>query len=203
MTESATTDNTPFEVPPDATPVAKLAQRDGAAVLAALCLFAAADAWYIATDSAFAALLSLAVGVVVGGAVTRQVHEWGHFTGARFRGGIAPTREISSFFPIFDFDMKRGDPAAFRAMSVGGNVAHWTLVLLLLLLLPLDTPGQIALAASSFGYAVYGSSIELPIIRRAYAGATPIESFAGFSGEVVKRSRWIGIGAGLLLFVIL
>jgi len=198
MTESSDTDNSPFEVPPDATPVRKLAQRDGAAVLAALCLFAAADAWYLATDSFFAALLALVTGVVVGGLVTRQVHEWGHFIGARYRGGIAPTRDIRSFFPIFDFDMQRGDPAAFRAMSVGGNLAHWSLVVLLLLLLPLDTLGQIA-----FGYAVYGSVIEVPIIRKAYAGASPMESFAGFSGDVLKRSAWIGVGAGLALFWVL
>jgi len=192
-----------FVAPPDATPVSRLAQRDGAVVLAALSLFAAADAWYIATDSAFAALLSLLDGLAVGAVVTFAAHEWGHFAGARLGGGIAPTTAITRFFPLFDFDMKRSDPGAFRAMSVAGNVAHWGVVLLFLLVLPLDTPGQIALASGAFGFAIFGSTTEFPIIRRAYSGASPIESFAGFSGEKLRRNRWIGAGAGLLMFWIL
>jgi hypothetical protein len=200
MTDTAETGAATYETPPDVTPAARLAQRDGAIALAALTLFAAADAWYIATDSGFAALLSLLDGLAVGGVVTFLAHEWGHFAGARFRGGIAPTTKITSFFPMFVFDMQRSDPAAFRAMSVAGNVSHWGVVLLLLALLPLDTPGQIALASGAFGFAVFGSTTEFPIIRRAYSGASPIESFAGFSGEKLRRNRWIGAGAALLLF---
>lgn len=192
-----------YEAPPDVTPVSKLAQRDGAIVLAALSLFAAADAWYIATDSSFAALVALLDGLVVGGVVTFAAHEWGHFAGARFGGGIAPTTSFTTFFPLFNFDMKRSDPGAFRAMSVAGNVAHWGVVVLFLLLLALDTPGQIALASSAFGFAVFASTTEFPIIQRAYSGASPIESFAGFSGEKLRRNRWVGVGAGLLMFWIL
>jgi hypothetical protein len=203
MSDAAATGLGAFEAPPDVTPVRRLAQRDGAIALAALSLFAAADAWYIATGSAFASLVSVLDGVAVGVVVTFIAHEWAHFAGARFGGGIAPTTTLTTFFPLFNFDMKRSDPGAFRAMSVAGNVAHWAVVLLLFVLLPLDTPGQIALASGAFGFAIFASTTEFPIIQRAYSGASPIESFAGFSGEILRRNRWIGAGAALLLFWIL
>jgi len=139
------------------------------------------------------------VGVVLG----TLAHEWGHFAGARLAGGIAPTRRIRSLFPMFDLDLHKSDPKAFRAMSVAGNVAHWAVVLLVALALPLDSPGRLALLASSFGFAVSASTTELPIIRRAYAGASPVESFAGLTGDKLRRDRWIGAGAGLLLFAFL
>jgi len=203
MTDTEETGAGAYQAPPDVTPVSKLAKRDAAIALAALSLFAAADAWYIATDSAFAGLLALLDGLAVGAVVTFMTHEWGHFAGARFGGGIAPTTTLTSFFPLFVFDMERSDPGAFRAMSVAGNVAHWSVVVLLLVLLPLDTPGQIALASGAFGFAVFGSVTEFPVIRRAYSGASPIESFRGFSGAKLRRNRWVGVGAGLVLFWIL
>jgi len=60
-------------------------------------------------------------------------HEWGHFAGARWFGGIAPTRPMRSLFPIFDLDLQNSDPRAFGAMSVGGNPGHSAVVLVALL----------------------------------------------------------------------
>lgn len=187
----------------DVTPVAKLARRDGAIALAALSLYAAADAWATTTGLRLAAALTVLDAVAVGIVLGTLAHEWGHFAGARGAGGIAPTRSYTSFFPIFDFDMQRSDPHAFRMMSVAGNLAHWSLVVLIAVLLPVDTAGRAALLATTFGFAVSASSTELPVIRRAFTGSSPIESFKGLTKEKLRRDRHIGLAAGLALFLLL
>jgi len=189
--------------PKDTTPVPRLALRDGALALAALSLWAAADTWYASTGLALAGLVAVLDGVLVGAGLGILAHEWGHFAGARLGGGIAPTARLTQLFPMFVFDMERSDPRAFCAMSVAGNAAHWGLVLALALLVPLDSPGRAALLAGAFGFAFGASTTELPVIRRAYAGASPIESFEGVSRDSLRRDRWIGIAAGLVLFLVL
>jgi len=193
----------PSAYPADVTPVWKLARRDTAIVLAALSLWAAADVWYALTGLPLAAVVSVLDGAFVGVGVGLLFHEWGHFAGARLAGGIAPTRKLGSVFPIFDFDLQRSDPAAFRAMGLGGNAAHWSWVLLLLAGIGLDAPGRVALVAGAFGFAVSASFTEWPVIGRAYSGATPVESFAGLTGAKLRRHNWIGFAAGLALFTVL
>jgi hypothetical protein len=183
--------------------VLRLGQRDAAIVLAVLSLWAAADTWHATTGLAFAGLLAMLDGFVVGVVVALMAHEWGHFAGARWGGGVAPTKPFRSLFPIFVLDMERSDARAFRAMSVAGNVGHWLVVLLLLISLPLDTAGRCALFAGAIGFAVFASTTEFPIIRRAYTGASPAESFAGLSREKLRRNRWIGAAVGLVLFLAL
>jgi hypothetical protein len=185
----------------DVTKVTSLALRDGAIALAALSLFAAADAWYSATGLRGAALLSVLDGIAVGYAINLLAHEWGHFAGARWGGGIAPTTKITQVFPIFLLDMQKSPVRAFQAMSVGGNVAHWAAVLFLFLWVPLDSPGRTALACSAFAFAFGASLTEFPVIRRSFAGASPVESFKGLTRAKLTRNRWIGIAAGALLFV--
>ena len=187
----------------DVTRVSRLALRDGAIALAALALFAATDAWYSATGLGAAALLSVLVGIAVGYGLGLVAHEWGHFAGARLGGGIAPTTKFTQLFPIFLLDMQRSPDRAFKAMSVGGNVAHWSLAALFLLWAPLDAPGRVALACGAFAFAFGASTTEFPVIRRSFAGATPVESFAGLTGAKLRRNRWIGYAAGALLFAAL
>ncbi len=201
MSPSEYSEETDLPAEADAAPVSRLGQRDGAIVLAALSLWAAADAWYAATGLAFAAALSTLDGVVVGVVVARMAHEWGHFAGARWAGGIAPTRPLDSFSTIFSLDMRRSSASAFRAMSVGGNVGHWLVVLVLAAAIPLDSTGRVALLSGAFGFAFSASLTELPVIQRAYSGASPVESFRGLTRAKVERNRWVGAGAGLLLFV--
>src|SRR5215468_11210857 len=187
----------------DVTRVSRLAMRDGAIALAALSLFAAADAWYRATGLAAAALLSVLDGIAVGYGLGLMAHEWGHFAGARWGGGIAPTTKFTQLFPIFLLDMQRSPDRAFKAMSVGGNVAHWSLVALFLLWAPLDAPGRVAIACGAFAFAFGASFTEVPVIRRSFSGASPVESFAGLTGAVLRRNRRIGYAAGAVLFALL
>jgi hypothetical protein len=185
----------------DVTKVSRLALRDGGIALAALSLWAAADAWYSATGLGAAALLSVLDGFAAGFVINLLAHEWGHFAGARWGGGIAPTARLTQLFPIFVFDMQRSPVRAFQAMSVGGNLAHWSAVALLFLWVPLDSPGRVALACSAFAFAFGASLTEFPVMRRSFAGASPVESFKGLTGAKLRRDRWIGIAAGALLFV--
>jgi len=188
----------------DATPVTRLALRDGGIVLAALSLWAASDAWHSVTGLGAATLLSVLNGIAAGYIVNLLAHEWGHFAGARWFGGIAPTTpRITRLFPIFKLDLQRSPVRAFQAMSVGGNLAHWAAVLLLFTWVPLDSPGRAALACSAFAFAFGASVTELPVIRRSFAGASPIESFKGISRASLRRDRRIGYAAGALLFLAL
>ena len=86
-------------------------------------------------------------------------------------------------------------------MSLGGNLGHWGWVLLLLVGLPLDAPGRIALFASAFGFALSASLTEFPIIARSWQGASPVESFRGLTGEKLRRDQRIGLIAGVGLFL--
>jgi hypothetical protein len=192
-----------FKAPEDLTPVTKLALRDGAIALAALSLWAAGDTWYVTSGLGLAALLSVLDGFFVGVVVSALAHEWGHFAGARLNGGVAPTTRFSSFFPLFVYDMEHSDARAFRGMSVGGNIGHWLVVLVLTVFLPLDGPGRIALVSAAFGYACFASTTEFPIIQRAYSGASPVESFAGLTAEKLRRNQWIGAAAAVGLFIVL
>ena len=187
----------------DVTRVSRLAMRDGAIALAALSLFAATDAWHAATGLGAAALLSVLVGIAVGYGLCLVAHEWGHFAGARLGGGIAPTTKFTQLFPIFLLDMQRSPDRAFKAMSVGGNVAHWSLAALFFLWIPLDAPGRVALACGAFAFAFGASVTEVPIMRRSFAGASPAESFTGLTGAKLRRNRWIGYAAGAVLFALI
>jgi hypothetical protein len=203
MAEAIGSSAAPAETARDAAPVSKLALRDTAIALAALTLWGAADTWFATTGLFLAGLVSILNGVVVGIVLASLAHEWGHFAGARLSGGIAPTTKLTRFFPLFRLDMERSDPAAFRAMSVGGNVAHWLALGVLALLVPLDGPGRVALVSAVFGFAVYASTTEFPIIGRAYAGVDPAACFKGLDGEKLRRNQWIGGAAGLLLAALL
>ena len=98
----------------DVTRVSRLALRDGAIALAALSLFAAADAWYAVSGLPAAALLSVLNGLAVGYGLGLLAHEWGHFAGARWNGGIAPTTKITQLFPIFLLDMQRSPDRVYH-----------------------------------------------------------------------------------------
>jgi len=185
----------------DVTPVTRLALRDGGIALAALSLWAAAGAWHSATGLGAAALLSVLDGFAVGFVLDQLAHEWGHFAGARWGGGVAPTTKITQLFPIFVLDMQKSPVRAFQAMSVGGNLAHWAAVVLLFLWVPLDSPGRAGLACGAFAFGFSASLTEFPVIRRSLAGASPVESFRGLTRAKLRRDRWIGIAAGALLFV--
>ena len=189
--------------PADAASLWMVALRDVAIVAAGLSLFAAADAWHTLTGSTLSAFLSLVDGLLVGVLLTALLHEWGHFTGARLSGAAAPLRPAMGFLPLFDFDYGNNSASQFQSMSVGGNVAHWLVVLVLLVSLPLSTIGQVAIASSAFGFAVFASSIEFPVIRNVLKGQSGIEALSKIPKDLLRRNGSYGLAAAFLAFLVL
>jgi len=189
--------------PADASPLWQVALRDVAIVAAALSLFAAADTWHTLTGSALAGAVSLIDGLLVGLGVAALLHEWGHFAGARLSGGTAPLRPFAGFLPLFDFDYTNNTRQQFQAMSIGGNAAHWSVFLVFFFGLPLASLGQVALASSAFGFCVFASSIEFPVIRHAAGGLSGIEALSKIPRDFVTRNGRYGLVAALLAFLVL
>lgn len=187
----------------DAVSLWRVALRDGAILLAALSLWAAADAWMLLSGTGLAWLLSVADGLVVGLLVGGLFHEWGHFAGARLSGGTAPLAATKFPFPLFNFDFARSQPRHFQVMGVAGNLAHWSVVVLLALSLSLETPGQVALLAGALGFAVFASAVEFPVISRCRSGVAPAVSLAGIRPADLKYDGIVGALAALLLFAML
>lgn len=161
--------------------------RDVAVVSAFLSLFAAAESWATISRLVLAKILSVVDGLLAGVAAGALAHEWGHFVGARLGGGHAPLRPISRFLPLFDFDYAHNDARAFLWMSYGGNIAHWLVVLTLLLLVPTRSMGPAALVAGTFGFAVFSSLVEIPVIQQARRGVPPLEALAVIPKNFVSR----------------
>ena len=180
-----------------------LASRDVALAAGLLSLFAAADAWHLLTGSGLAGFLSILDGLIVGVGVTSLAHEWGHYSGARWSGAQVPLKSVRSFPQVFNFDYQKCEPGHFMGLSIGGNVGHWLMVVLLALFLPLDTTGQIALLSGSVGFAVFGSTVEFPVIARARTGASPLESLSVISSNFLQKNGAMGAAAALLVFLVL
>ena len=180
-----------------------VALRDVSLAAAALSLFAAAEVWLAVGGGALAWGLALFDGLAVGVAIGALAHEWGHFLGARWAGGAAPLRPIGGFLPLFDFDYAGNDPRAFRWMSVGGNVAHWAIVVLFLVAIDRDTIGGLALVSGGIGFAVFSSVIEFPVIRDARRGLPPLEALGRIPKDFVRRTTPWAVGAALASLLLL
>ena len=177
--------------------------RDVAIVSIALTLFGAAQTWALASGLGIAAFVATVNGFVVGAGVGALLHEWGHFAGARFGGGHAPLKPISGFLPLFDYDYANNDARAFDWMGIGGNLAHWSVVLVVLTSFPLGQPGSAALVAGAFGFAVFSSVIEVPVIQKSRQGMGGLQALGTIPRDFVQRYLPLAVGAGLLAFVVL
>jgi len=188
--------------PENASPIPLVALRDVLIVITLLSIWAGAEAWASQSGLGMAAALSSIGGLLVGAATTALLHEWGHFVGARSSGGTAPVSPAGNFLPLFLFDFDRSEEEHFRAMSVGGNVAHWATALALFVMLPGATAGQLALQCGSLGFAVFASTIEFPVLRRAFAGEPGAQALATIRTDTIQRAGWIGFATALGTFVV-
>lgn len=180
-----------------------VALRDFALIVGLLSLFAAAEAWARVTGLAFASILSVADGLLVGAAVAAICHEWGHLAGARLAGGHAPLKPMEPFFPLFDFDYEHNDARAFDWMSIGGNAGDIGVVLLFLVALPVASVGTTALTAGAIGFAVFAGAIEFPVIQKARAGLSGLEALATIPRDFFRRYlRWGLAAAGVSLVLL-
>jgi hypothetical protein len=187
----------------DASSLWTVLARDIALLAAVLSLFAAADAWHTLNPSGLSSALSLVDGLLAGLAIGAVAHEWGHFAGARLSGGDAPLKPASGFLPLFDFDYAGNSQQHFRSMSIGGNVAHWLVVVIFVAQLPMTTVGQAALASGAFGFAVFASSVEFPVISHSYRGLPGMEALSKIPSDFLPRYGTYGALAALAVFILL
>lgn len=178
--------------------------RDIAIVLAAFSLWAASDAWFQVTGLFFAELISAANALLVGYVLGAIFHEWGHYAGARFSKSVAPRfvpNNITTLFR-FNFDFDQNNSYQFHCMSFGGWIAHWTILLVLFWVLPLDTLGRSVLVASLFGFVIFATVIEIGILKKTFAGRAPKEALSELSKGNFQTASFFGAGSGLMAAVI-
>ncbi len=172
-------------------------------VMGALTLWGAADAWATTSGWGLAQVAALANAVIAGTVIANTLHEWGHFAGARLSGAFAPALEKPvRYFFMFDFSFEKNDRGQFAWMSWGGILVPWALVALVAWLVPIDTASRALLLAVFVTRAVQVSVFEVPVVRRASAGGDPREELGRELTTGFGRSRYVGLAAGALVFLV-
>ena len=175
-----------------------LLARDTAIALAALSLWAAADTWYLVSGLGFALAISVLDAIFVGYILGALFHEWGHYTGAKLSGASAPrVKPKGTSLFRFNFDMAANTQRQFHWMSFGGWVSHWGLLAILVLAIPFDSIGRIALVSSVFGFILYATFIETGILRQTLGGSDPAETLSQLSAKTFQQAGIVGSVAGL------
>ena len=178
--------------------LSSLLARDTAIALAALSLWAAADTWYLVSGLGFALAVSVLDAIFVGYILGALFHEWGHYTGAKISGASAPrVKSKGTSLFRFNFDMSANTRRQFHWMSFGGWVFHWGLLAILVLALPFDSIGRIALVSSIFGFILYATFIETGILRKTLGGSDPAETLGQLSAKTFQQAGIVGSVAGL------
>lgn len=178
--------------------------RDIALAMAAISVWAAADTWYLVSGLWFAQAVSVVDAIFVGYILGALLHEWGHYSGAKASGAIAPRVQPKGFSLFrFNFDMASNTPRQFHWMSFGGWVFHWGLLIILLLAIPFDSIGRVALVSSVFGFVVFATVIETGILRQTLNGSDPSETLGQLSKQHFQRASLAGSVGGLFALALL
>ena len=175
-----------------------LLARDTAIALAVLSIWAAADTWYLVSGLGLALAISVLDAIFVGYILGALFHEWGHYTGAKLSGASAPrVKPKGTSLFRFNFDMAANTQRQFHWMSFGGWVFHWGLLAILVLAMPFDSIGRIALVSSVFGFILYATFIETGILRQTLGGSDPAETLGQLSAKTFQQAGIVGSVAGL------
>ncbi len=172
--------------------------RDLAVVFAAVSLWAAADTWYQVTGLWLAQVIAIGDAILVGLLLASLFHEWGHYAGS-VASGAKTTRVLPqglSFFR-FNFEYEHNDHRQFHWMTYGGHIFHWFILIVLLIALPLDSLGRIALVSAVFGFIVFATFIEYNIVKDTWAGADPKARLDELTEKDIQKSAFIGGLSGL------
>lgn len=182
----------------------KVIVRDIGLALAALTIWGAADTWAIASGLWLAKIVAVGNGILVGVLIGFLFHEWGHFAGAYWSGAKALRLTYGKVDELrYDFDLTANTQRQFQWMGFGGNIAHWSLFALALILVPLDTPSRSAFVAATLGFALFASLTEWPIIARVSSGAVePSAAFSHLDRALFLRNELLA-SVGSLVFLAL
>jgi hypothetical protein len=178
-------------------------RNHGLALLAAVTLWAAADAWLLQSG------LILAWGLAVLNAFAAMTiaatifHEWGHFIGARLAKSYSPMVPDPRGSFIFGFNFAKNTQRQFLAMSIGGSVANGLLVLIVFTCVPMDNAGRITLLAVAVARAVSVLMFELPIMLGVVNGGDPeAELNKGETNGSGDRGKVVGYSIGALIWLV-
>ena len=182
----------------------KIGTWHAAAVVAALTLFGAAHTWAQVSDWLLAGLVSIAAAFVAAMVLASIGHEWGHFAGARLSGAVSPVLEKPyRLFFMFRFDMQQNSVSQALALSWGGILASWGLVVLMLLLVPMDSWASAVLVATLLGRAINASVFEVPVvIRTRRTGEFETELNAQLESPGIVKLPGLVVGAVALLLLV-
>ncbi|MEM6999361.1 MAG: hypothetical protein AAF529_01150 [Pseudomonadota bacterium] len=173
------------------------------AISAALTLWGTANFWAVESSLLLAQAVALGNAIAAGTVIASILHEWGHYAGARLAGANAPVlAKPRRLYFMFDFDMQANSKDQFLSMSLGGIIANWAVVLVLLVLIPLTSLAAALLVAVTLAKAVNVSLFEVPIVMQVREGAEPETALNTRLKEYGLRQTpgWL---AGLLAFLAL
>ena len=180
----------------------KVGKKHASIVLAALTIWGAADYWAAGSGILLAEGIALLNALFVGVIIASIAHEWGHFSGARISGSVSPVMKKPVSFFMFTFKDDINSREQFLAMSMGGPLANWVLVVSLFFLLPLETWSQALLLATTFAVAVSVCVFELPVINSVMYGEHPGETLERRLREIGNTSRISGIVTGAAIWLL-
>lgn len=210
--KSETESTTESKIESTATKPAKVSDRErlinavkyhGLALLGAITLWGAADAWVQTSDLYLATIISVLNAFAAGSIISILFHEWGHFAGARFAGSYSPMVNKPTGTFIFGFNFAKNNRDQFISMSLGGPIGNWLLVLLVFTLIPMDSPGRVMLLAVTLANAISVCVFELPILMKAMDGGDPeTELNAGLANGSGDKGKVWGYGIGALVWLL-
>lgn len=185
----------------DISRIKRIGSWHGAAALAGLAIWGAADAWATSSGLVIAHLVAIGNAVVVASALSGMIHEWGHFTGAKLTGSIAPVSKMPTrFYFMFNFDMERNTVGQFIGLSLGGILANWLLVIIILALVPIESLAAAALLGVAVAKAVNVSFFEVPVVLRVRESEDPAKELKHQLEEYGLRQT-PGLIAGAFTFL--
>ncbi len=141
------------------------------AVIASLTLFGAAHTWASSSGWALATGTGIAAAIAAGMVLSSIFHEWGHYSGAALSGSTIKIADTPSDYYFFlGFNPKSNSVTQALWMTWGGLAGSWSLAVLVLLLVPMDSWMSAALLATAVGRAVNASVFEVPIALQTIRG---------------------------------
>ena len=180
----------------------KVGTKHATIALAALTIWGASDYWASGSGLLLAEVITLLNALFVGIIISSIAHEWGHFSGARISGSVAPVMKKPISFFMFTFKDDINSREQFLSMSIGGPAANWVLVIGLFFLLPLETWSQGLLFATTFAIAISVCVFEIPVINSVMYGEQPGETIQRRLNEIGNSARISGVLAGITVWLL-
>jgi hypothetical protein len=173
-------------------------------ILAAILYYAwlFTNSWFIDNESVLSTIIVVAVGLFSGFMISRNLHEWGHYFGAKLFGAHCPFYPVNKFGIIFDYDVKQNNEMQFAGLSWGGTLAHWAIAIAAIYLIDGKGFGIAAIQAGTIGYVAMASVIELPIIIRHTFGVPAVKAYNFNTKFIINFNRKRTMIAGVIIGII-